>query len=169
MRLLSLVTAALMVLGVSISAASDTNVVEREGIHIDVPVRLSQARVVFNLDHLAFDGDQPIGLQFMNVMVEQFRSSPMKWQIIAICHGPNGYMALGDTRYDEVRHWKHGNPYKDQIAALQAAGVQVELCAETMRLNGWRNADILPGVKVNSGANFRLIELIQQGFVEIHP
>ena len=52
---------------------------------------------------------------------------------------------------------------------MQAAGVQVELCAETMRLNGWRNADILPGVKVNSGANFRLIELIQQGFVGIHP
>ena len=168
MRLIGLVAAALIVLGASLSAASDANV-DNEGIHIDVPVRLSQARVVFNLDHLAFDGDQPIGLQFMNVMVEQFRSSPMRWEIIAIFHGPNGYMALGDTRYDEVRHWKHGNPYKDQIAALQASGVQVELCAETMRLNGWGNADILPGVKVNSGANFRLIELTQQGFVEIHP
>ena len=43
------------------------------------------------------------------------------------------------------------------------------ICAETMRLNGWRNADVLPGVKVNSGANFRLIELIQQGYIEIHP
>jgi hypothetical protein len=38
-----------------------------------------------------------------------------------------------------------------------------------MRVNGWLNADVLPGVKLNSGANFRLIELIQQGFVEIHP
>jgi intracellular sulfur oxidation DsrE/DsrF family protein len=161
--------AVLIVLAGGISPASGVNVVESEGVHIDVPVRLSEARVVFNLDHLAFDGDQPIGLQFMNVMVEQFRSSPVKWQIIGIFHGPNGYMALDDTRYNQVRHWKHGNPYKDQIAALRAAGVQVELCAETMRLNGWRNEDILPGVKVNSGANFRLIELIQQGFVEIHP
>jgi intracellular sulfur oxidation DsrE/DsrF family protein len=170
MRLLGLaLAAALMVLTGGIPLASEANVVESEGVRIDVPVRLSEARVVFNLDHLAFDGDQPIGLQFMNLMVERFQSSPVKWQIIAIFHGPNGYMALGDTSYDRVRHWKHGNPYKDQIAALQAAGVQIELCAETMRLNGWRNADILPGVKVNSGANFRLIELIQQGFVEIHP
>ena len=54
-------------------------------------------------------------------------------------------MALGDASYDRVRHWKRGNPYKDQIAALQAAGVQIELCAETMRLHGWRNDDTLPG------------------------
>ena len=168
MRFHGLVAAAvLIVLTGGISRASDATVIERQGVHIDVPVRLSEARVVFNLDHLAFNGDQPIGLAFMNVMVEQFRSSPVKWQIIGIFHGPNGYMALDDTRYNEVRHWKHGNPYKDQIAALQAAGVQIELCAETMRLNGWRNADVLPGVKVNGGANFRLIELIQQGF--IHP
>src|SRR4051794_9376102 len=111
MRLLGLVGAALIVLGASLSEASDANIVDSEGIHIDVPVRLSQARVVFNLDHLAFDGDQPIGLQFMNVMVEQFRSGPMKGKIIAIFHGPNGYMALDDTRYNQVRHWKHGNPY----------------------------------------------------------
>jgi intracellular sulfur oxidation DsrE/DsrF family protein len=167
MRHFGLVAAALIVLGASLPTASMAT--ESEGIRIEVPVRLSEARVVFNLDHIAFDGDAPIGLQFMKVMVERFRADATKWQIIAIFHGPNGYMALGDKRYDEIRHWKHGNPYKDQIAALQVAGVQVELCAETMRLNGWRNPDVLPEIKVNSGANFRLIELVQQGFVEIHP
>ena len=163
------VTTGLAMLIVGALPASATDVVASEAVRIDIPVRLSEARVVFNLDHLAFDGDEPIGLQFMNVMVERFRSSPVKWQIIGIFHGPNGYMALSDASYDRVRHWQQGNPYKNQIATLQAAGVQIELCAETMRLNGWRNADLLPGVKVNSGANFRLIELIQQGFVEIHP
>jgi uncharacterized protein len=163
------VTVVLALLAAGALPASATNTVESEGIRIDVPVRLSEARVVFNLDHLAFDGDQPIGLQFMNVMVERFRSSPVKWQIVAIFHGPNGYMALADASYDRVRYGKHGNPYRDQIAALQAAGVQIEMCAETMKLHGWRNADLLPNVKVNTAANFRLIELIQQGFVEIHP
>ena len=163
------VTAGLTMLVACTSPASTTNAAESEEVRIDVPVHLSEARVVFNLDHLAFDGDEPIGLQFINVMVERFRSSPINWQIVAIFHGPNGYMALADTSYDRVRHWKNGNPYKDQIVALQAAGVQIELCAETMRLNDWRNADLLPGIKVNSGANLRLIELIQQGFVEIHP
>ena len=149
--------------------ALSTDPTRSDGIHIEVPVRLSEARVVFNLDHLAFNGDQPIGLQFLNVMVERFRSTSIPWRIVAIFHGPNGYMALADANYDRVRHWKGGNPYKEQIAALQRAGVEVELCAETMRLNHWRNADILPGIKVNSGANFRLIELLQQGFAEIHP
>lgn len=156
---------ALLTAGVPLQAYAE----EGEGIRIDVPVHLSQARVVFNLDHLAFDGDEPVGLQFMNIMVESFQSGHVDWRMVAIFHGPNGYMALGDTSYDRVRHWQHGNPYKDQIAALQAAGVQIELCDETMKLNGWRNDELLPGVKVNSGANFRLIELSQQGFAEIHP
>ena len=39
------------------SGVSATTTGESEGIRIDVPVRLSEARVVFNLDHIAFDGD----------------------------------------------------------------------------------------------------------------
>lgn len=167
MRLPGLAATALLVLGASLPTLATAT--EGDGIRIDVPVRLSEARVVLNLDHIAFDGDEPIGLQFLKVLVERFRAEATDWRIVAIFHGPNGYMALGDKRYDETRHWKHGNPYKDRIAALQAAGVEVELCAETMRLNGWRNADVLPGIKINTGANFRLIELAQQGFVAIQP
>jgi intracellular sulfur oxidation DsrE/DsrF family protein len=149
--------------------AGAAGIVETDGIKIDVPVELKQARVVFNLDHLAFNGDEPIGLLFMRTMLEGFKADGTEWRIVAIFHGPNAYLALDDPLYNRVRHWMDGNPYKDQIAALQSAGVQIEICAETMRLNGWRNADLLPGIKVNTGANFRLIELIHQGFVEIQP
>ena len=27
----------------------------------------------------------------------------------------------------------------------------------------------LPGVKVNSGANFRIVQLVQEGFVQLQP
>lgn len=151
------------------SMAAETGAVARDGIQIDVPVRLSEARVVFNLDHNVFNGDEPIGLQFLKVMIEDFKAVSTKWTIIAIFHGPNGYMALKDAPYDRVRHWEQGNPYKNQIEALRKMGVQVELCAETMRLNNWRNDDVLSGIQVNTGANLRLIELRQQGFIEIHP
>ena len=67
----------LALLSAGASPACATTTGESEGIRIDVPVRLSEARVVFNLDHLAFYGDQPIGLEFMNVMVERFRSGPV--------------------------------------------------------------------------------------------
>ena len=44
---------------------------------------------------------------------------------------------------------------------LQAAGVRFEECGQTARDNGWVNADLLPGVLVNSGANFRIVQLVQ--------
>jgi intracellular sulfur oxidation DsrE/DsrF family protein len=68
-----------------------------------------------------------------------------------------------------VRNWHHGNPYKDQIAALMNDGVQFEECSQTMKANHWRNEDLLPAVKVNTGANFRIVQLVQEGFVQLQP
>lgn len=140
-----------------------------DGIHIDVPVSLKDAKVVFNLDHLAFAGDEPIGLDFLRVMTARFHAERTNYHIVAIFHGPAGYMLLRDATYNRVRNWENGNPYKDQIAALLKDGVQFEECGETMKINHWRNDDLLPGAKVNTGANFRIIELVQQGYVQIQP
>jgi hypothetical protein len=38
-----------------------------------------------------------------------------------------------------------------------------------MKGNHWTNANLLPGVKVNTGANFRLVDLMQQGYVMLQP
>jgi intracellular sulfur oxidation DsrE/DsrF family protein len=138
-------------------------------ITIDVEVKLAEAKVVFNLDHLAFAGDEPVGLDFMRIMLDRFRDDGTRFEIVAIFHGAAGYMLLDDEKYDVVRHWQGGNPYKEQIAGLIAAGVSVEECGQTMRDMGWTNADLLPGTKVNTGANFRIVELVQEGFVQIQP
>ena len=55
------------------------------------------------------------------------------------------------------------------IFALQQEGIQFEECAETARINGWVNADLLPGVKVNTGANLRIVQLVQDGYVQLQP
>jgi intracellular sulfur oxidation DsrE/DsrF family protein len=47
--------------------------------------------------------------------------------------------------------------------------VQIEECAQTMKANQWRNEDLLPDVKVNAGANFRIVQLVQEGFVQLQP
>jgi uncharacterized protein len=138
-------------------------------LRIDVPVVLKEAKVVFNLDHLAFEGDEPTGLDFMRDMVTRFRADHTKSRIVAIFHGAAGYMVLDDAAYDRVRNWRNGNPYKDQIAALQREGVDIEECGETMATNHWYNAELLPGVKVNTGANFRIVQLVQGGFVQLQP
>jgi intracellular sulfur oxidation DsrE/DsrF family protein len=38
-----------------------------------------------------------------------------------------------------------------------------------MKTRGWVNEDLLPGVKVNTGAVSRLIQLVQEGYVQIQP
>ena len=78
-------------------------------------------------------------------------------------------MLLNDAAYDRARKTTGGNPYKAMIAELQRMGIRFEECGETAHLNGWTNADLLPGVQVNSGAILRFIQLGQQGFVQIHP
>ncbi|MGD9882481.1 DsrE family protein [Reyranella sp.] len=108
-------------------------------------------------------------MQFLRIMVPRFRENRTKADIIAIFHGNAGYMLLDDAKYSKVRNWRGGNPYKAQIAQLIQQGVQIEECAETMRLRGWSNADLLPDVKVNAGANFRIVQLVQAGFVQIQP
>jgi uncharacterized protein len=154
----------------AVTLASVAEPADANDVHVDVPVILKEAKVVFNLDHPAFEGDEPTGLDFMRLMLARFRADHTRAQIVAIFHGDIGYMLLDDDVYNRVRGTSQGNPYKGQIAALMAEGVQIEECAETMLDNHWRNADLLPGVKVDTGAIIRIVQLVQQeGYVQIQP
>jgi uncharacterized protein len=139
------------------------------GLRIEVPVTLKPSKVVFNMDHLAFVGEQPAGLTYMKNMVESYKAAKQPLEIVAVFHGGLGYVLLNDAAYNSgPKTWK-GNPFKDQIKALQAEGVQFEMCVSTAKHNHWTNADFLPGVKVNGGAMLRIVELVQDGYVQIQP
>jgi intracellular sulfur oxidation DsrE/DsrF family protein len=141
----------------------------KDDIHIDIPVTLTEAKIVFNLDHPAFTGAEPTGLFFLRLMIERFKAEHTKATLVAIFHGANAHMLLNDQTYNQTQNWDGGNPFKEQIEALIREGVSIEECAESMRLNHWTNADLIPGAKVNTGANFRVVSLVQQGFVQIQP
>ena len=139
-------------------------------IHVDIPVALATAKVVFNVDHAgAMAGDQPIALTYMARLLENFRANHTDGKLVAVFHNTMGYLLLNDAAFDAVRHTSHGNPYKEQIAALIRDGVGIEQCAVTMKGNGWGNADLLPGVKVVVGATPRIVQLVQDGYVQIEP
>ena len=121
------------------------------------------------MDHVVFEGPTPTGLAYMKRMSEDFSRDGTRWQFVAVFHGPAGYMLLGDGAYDRARKTTGGNPYRQLIAELQRSGVRFEECGQTARANGWINADLLPGVAVNSGANYRFVQLVQEGFVQIQP
>lgn len=159
----------LLLLALATIAPASAQTTSKSSLRIDIPVKLAEAKVVVNISRRAFEGDEPTGLAFLRAMTTQFRAAGTKAQVVAIFHGPSGYLLLDDATYDRVRNWQGGNPYKEQIAALQRAGVSMEECGKTMADNSWGNADMLPGVKINTGANFRVVQLVQQGFVQIQP
>ena len=138
-------------------------------LRIDVPVELKASKVVFDMDHPTFAGDQSIGLMYMGLMMRNYGAAKVPIQIIAVYHSMAGYMLLNDEAYNKARKTTRGNPYKTEIAALQAQGVQFEECGQTARSNGWVNANLLPGVKVDTGGNLRLVQLVQDGYVQLQP
>ena len=138
-------------------------------IRIDIPVVLKKANVVFNMDHLAFSGDVPVGIKYMHLLALRYKAMGTEGKIIGIFHGEAAYMTLNDNAYNSFRHVITGNPYKGLIAELLKQGVQLEECAVSMKAHKWTNSNLLPGVKVNTGAVARLIELVQKGYVQIQP
>ena len=138
-------------------------------IRIDVPVALKQAKVVFNMDHAAFGGDTPVGLAHMTMMLDRFKQIGTEWKLVAVFHGDAGYMLLNDETYNALRKTKMGNPYKGMVENLIKQGAQIEECAVTMKGNKWSNENLLPGVKVNTGADGRIIQLVQEGYVMLQP
>ncbi|WP_083992071.1 DsrE family protein [Bradyrhizobium embrapense] len=161
--------AALALAWLTLSPASADEREGNGGLKIDIPANIKEAKIVLNVSHPAFEGDEPAALSFLRVMTAHFQKDGVKAHIVAVFHGASGYMVLNDAVYGRVRNWPDGNPYKKQIAELQALGVQFEECGKTMMDNHWVNSDMLPGVKINAGANFRVVELVQQGYVQLQP
>jgi intracellular sulfur oxidation DsrE/DsrF family protein len=153
----------------SLLAADNKDVKAEPAIEVDIPVVLKKANVVFNMDHLAFAGDLPIGINYMHLLANRFKEQETKGQIVGIFHNDAAYLPLNDKAYNKYRNVSTGNPYKGLIAELIKQGVQIEECAVSMRKHQWGNEDLLPGVKINSGAVGRLIQLIQEGHVQIQP
>lgn len=160
---------ALFLLALAALSTSATAQQSAPTLKIDIEVVLKDAKIILNLDHLAYAGKEPFGLLYARLMQERFSADKTTWQVIAIFHGAAGYWALNDAAFNRVRKSRTGNPYAKQIAALRASGIRFEICGQTARDNKWVNADFLPGIAVNSGANFRIVQLVQDGFVQIQP
>ena len=143
-------------------------------LHIDIPVKLEKTNVVFDIGHLVLNGDMPFFLGDMDLLVTDLKDWNVKGEIIAVFHGDAAYLVLNDASYNANRHVQTGhpvntgNPYAKLITGLMEQGVQIELCGATAKANHCGNADLLPGVKVNTDAMARVTELEQKGFTLIY-
>jgi intracellular sulfur oxidation DsrE/DsrF family protein len=137
-------------------------------LHIDIPVKLQKANVVFDVGHILFVGDMPFVLGDVNLLAHDLKDWKVHGQVVTVFHGDAAYLVLNDQSYNADRHVQTGNPYGKLIAGLMSQGVQFELCGATAAANHWGNADLLPGVKVNTNAMVRVTQLEQEGYTLIY-
>jgi intracellular sulfur oxidation DsrE/DsrF family protein len=136
-------------------------------LHIDIPVTLAAVRVAFSVPALSFEGDLPASIFHLQLLETDAEDWKADAEIIAVFHTNAGHVTLNDRAYDAERNVATGNPYRALVAELQRRGVQIELCGATARIHKWGNADVLPGIKINTDAMARLTQLVQEGFVQI--
>ena len=136
-------------------------------LHIDIPVKLADVKEVYSIGALAFEGDLPACLFHLQLIENDILDWKARSQVIAVFHTNAGHATLHDGAYNADRNVATGNPYKKLIADLMTRGVQVELCGATAKVHKWGNADLLPGIKVNTDAMARTTQLVQEGFVKI--
>ena len=138
-----------------------------KSLQIDIPVKLDDVKAVFSVAALAFQGDLPASIIHLQRITSDIADWGAASEVVAIFHTDAGHVTLHDTAYNAERHIGAGNPYKELIAGLMSRGMHVELCGATGRIHHWGNEDLLPGIKVNTDAGARMIQLVQQGFVKI--
>ena len=136
-------------------------------LHIDIPVKLSQVKVVFSIGALTFEGDLPASIFHLGLISNDSADWKAKSEVVAVFHTNAGHATLHDTAYNADRNISTGNPYKDLLTNLMKRGVQVELCGATAKAHNWGNADLLSGIKVNTDAMARTTQLVQEGFVKM--
>lgn len=136
-------------------------------LHIDIPVKLSEVKSVYSIGALAFEGDLPASLFHLQLIENDIADWKARSEVIAVFHTNAGHVTLHDRAYNAERNIATGNPYKDLVTDLMRRGVKVELCGATARAHGWGNADLLPGILVNTDAMSRTTQLVQGGFVKI--
>ena len=140
---------------------------QAKALHIDIPVKLDDIKIVFSIASLSFEGDLPAAIFHMGLIVDDIAGWKAKFQVIAVFHTNAGHVTLHDEAYNTDRNIFTGNPYKKLVTDLMEKGVLVELCGATAKVHGWGNADTISGVKINTDAMARTAQLVKEGFVKI--
>jgi intracellular sulfur oxidation DsrE/DsrF family protein len=122
-------------------------------LHIDIPVKLDDVKVVFSVASLSFEGDMPASLFHLGLITSDIADWGATSEVVVVFHTD--------------RAIETGNPYKGLVTNLMSRGVHVELCGATAKVHHYGNEDLIPGIKINTDAMARTTQLVQQGFVKV--
>jgi intracellular sulfur oxidation DsrE/DsrF family protein len=96
----------------------------------------------------------------------------LKFNVVA--HFQGGQFLLSDEAYNKLKStpnlpYAGGNPSRSAVEKLLDEGVQLYMCQNTMRGNGWKTADLIPGVEQVPGGVVALADFAQRGWAVITP
>ncbi len=126
--------------------------------------------IVCRIDTDAWKDGVGAGLAFVQELVESYRSlgTPAEQlHVTAVVHGEAAYWMLKDASYAAFKKGATANPNANVIRQLTEMNVALELCGKTMSEHGWKEQDLLPGVKVIPNAHPRIVDLELQGYAYI--
>lgn len=149
------------------SAATVDTQLQREILSIEVR---EDIRVVYQVNRDEWKGGVGKALAYLKRLSEAYDGLEVprnERHISAVFHGKAGYWMLTDEAYNTHTDTHAGNPNKAVIRELTAMGVSIELCAQTMKSQGWSADDVLPEVQIVIGAYPRIIDLQLQGYAYI--
>ena len=136
-------------------------------LRIDIPVKLDNVKVVFSIAALSFEGDLPASLFHLGLITDDIADWGARSEVVVVFHTSAGHVTLDDAAYNADRGIETGNPYKELVTNLMSRGVHVELCGATAKVHHYGNADLIPGIEVNTDAMARTTQLVLEGFVKI--
>ena len=134
-------------------------------LHIDIPVKLTEEKVVFSVGALVFEGDLPASIFYLQLVVSDIAEWNSTAQVVAVFHTNAGHVRLHDGAYNADWNVATANPYKELLADLRKHGVQLELCADCEGSQLGKRG--FAGIKINRNAMARGTQLVHEGYVKI--
>jgi uncharacterized protein len=90
-------------------------------------------------------------------------------KINIVAHFQGGQFLLSDDAYNKLHNVTTGNPSGATVLDLLGKGVHFYLCQNTMRGNGWKTSDLIPGVEEVPGGVVALADFMARGWSVITP
>jgi len=77
---------------------------QERSLHIDIPVKMDDVKIVFSVASLSFEGDLPAALFHMGLIVDDVADWKATSQVVAVFHTNAGHVTLHDDAYNKDRN-----------------------------------------------------------------
>jgi hypothetical protein len=98
--------------------------VSAKPLHIDIPVKMTDVKMVFSIGALSFEGDLPASIFHMQPIENDVDDWKAKSEVIAVFHTNAGHVTLHDAAYNADRNIATGNPTKSSSLICRSAGCE---------------------------------------------